>query len=46
MAAIIHSPVTELLEREGIAFDVIEIPLTEDKKPGQKPGRTALKPRH
>ncbi len=33
MAAIIHSPVTELLEREGIAFDVIEIPLTEDKKP-------------
>lgn len=33
MAAIIHSPVTELLEREGIAFDVIEIPLTKDKKP-------------
>lgn len=33
MAAIIHSPVTELLEREGIAFDVIEIPLAEDKKP-------------
>jgi Cys-tRNA(Pro)/Cys-tRNA(Cys) deacylase len=33
MAAIIHSPVTELLEREGIAFEVIEIPLTEDRKP-------------
>jgi prolyl-tRNA editing enzyme YbaK/EbsC (Cys-tRNA(Pro) deacylase) len=28
-----HSPVTELLEREGIAYEVIEIPLSEDKKP-------------
>jgi Cys-tRNA(Pro)/Cys-tRNA(Cys) deacylase len=33
MTAIIQSPVTELLESQGIAFDVIEIPLTEDKKP-------------
>lgn len=33
MTAIIQSPVTELLAREGIAFDVVEIPLTEDKKP-------------
>jgi len=33
MAASMHSPVTELLERESIAYDVIEIPLTEDKKP-------------
>lgn len=33
MNAIIQSPVTELLAREGIAFDVVEIPLTEDKKP-------------
>lgn len=33
MTATIHSPVTELLEREGIAYDVIEIPLSEDKKP-------------
>jgi Cys-tRNA(Pro)/Cys-tRNA(Cys) deacylase len=29
----ITSPVTELLQRESIAYDVIEIPLTEDKKP-------------
>lgn len=29
----IHSPVLELLQRENIAYDVIEIPLTEDKKP-------------
>jgi Cys-tRNA(Pro)/Cys-tRNA(Cys) deacylase len=29
----ITSPVTELLQREGIAYQVIEIPLTEDKKP-------------
>jgi Cys-tRNA(Pro)/Cys-tRNA(Cys) deacylase len=28
-----QSPVSELLEREGVAFDVIEIPLSEDKKP-------------
>lgn len=27
------SPVTELFEREGITFDVIEIPLSEEKKP-------------
>lgn len=27
------SPVTELLQLENIAYDVIEIPLTEDKKP-------------
>jgi len=33
MTANIHSPVTELLEQEGIAYDVIEIPLTGDKKP-------------
>ena len=29
----ITSPVTELLKRETISYDVIEIPLTEDKKP-------------
>jgi Cys-tRNA(Pro)/Cys-tRNA(Cys) deacylase len=29
----INSPVTELLQRENIAFDVIEIPLTDDNKP-------------
>lgn len=29
----ITSSVTELLQRENIAYDVIEIPLTEDKKP-------------
>lgn len=29
----ITSPVTELLQHESIAYDVIEIPLTEDKKP-------------
>ncbi|HEY8354647.1 MAG TPA: YbaK/EbsC family protein [Methylophilaceae bacterium] len=29
----IQSPVTELLQREGIAYDVIEIPLSEDRKP-------------
>jgi Cys-tRNA(Pro) deacylase len=33
MTATIHSPVTDLLEREGIVYDVIEIPLSEDKKP-------------
>lgn len=33
MTATIHSSVTELLEREGIAYDIIEIPLSEDKKP-------------
>lgn len=33
MTADIHSPVTELLQREGVAYDVIEIPLSEDKKP-------------
>jgi prolyl-tRNA editing enzyme YbaK/EbsC (Cys-tRNA(Pro) deacylase) len=29
----ITSPVIELLQQESIAYDVIEIPLTEDKKP-------------
>ena len=29
----IESPVTELLNSNAIPFDVIEIPLTEDKKP-------------
>ena len=29
----IQSPVTELLETQGIAYEIIEIPLTEDKKP-------------
>lgn len=33
MTMTINSPVTELLQRENIAFDVIEIPLTDDKKP-------------
>lgn len=29
----LNSPVVELLQRENVAYDVIEIPLTEDKKP-------------
>lgn len=29
----ISSPVTALLQRENMAYDVIEIPLAEDKKP-------------
>lgn len=29
----ITSPVTELLQRERVPYDVIEIPLSEDKKP-------------
>ena len=33
MSTPISSPVTDLLEAQGIAFEVIEIPLTEDKKP-------------
>lgn len=33
MSASIHSPVTELLTQHQIAFQVIEIPLSEDKKP-------------
>ncbi|HQN65911.1 MAG TPA: YbaK/EbsC family protein [Methylophilus sp.] len=33
MSAILTSPVTDLLEQHGIAFDVVEIPLSEDKKP-------------
>ena len=33
MSNLITSPVTALLKNKGIAFDVIEIPLTEDKKP-------------
>jgi Cys-tRNA(Pro)/Cys-tRNA(Cys) deacylase len=30
---LIESPVTDLLQANGIKFDVIEIPLSEDKKP-------------
>ena len=33
MTISIESPVITLLQRENIAFNVIEIPLTEDKKP-------------
>ncbi len=33
MTNTISSPVTELLEVQGIDFQVIEIPLSEDKKP-------------
>ena len=33
MGTSITSPVTELLQHENIAYDVIEIPLTDDKKP-------------
>ena len=33
MTAIIHSPVTQLLADVGIAYQVIQIPLSEDKKP-------------
>ncbi|HYN55339.1 MAG TPA: YbaK/EbsC family protein [Methylotenera sp.] len=33
MSISITSPVTELLQHKSIAYDVIEIPLTEDKKP-------------
>ena len=33
MCISITSAVTELLQRESIAYEVIEIPLTEDKKP-------------
>ncbi len=29
----ITSPVTELLQRQGVSYGVIEIPLSEDKKP-------------
>ncbi|MFW5431393.1 MAG: aminoacyl-tRNA deacylase [Methylophilaceae bacterium] len=29
----ITSPVTDLLENQGISFEVVEIPLSEDKKP-------------
>ncbi len=29
----LFSPVTDLLEQHDIAFDVVEIPLSEDKKP-------------
>jgi prolyl-tRNA editing enzyme YbaK/EbsC (Cys-tRNA(Pro) deacylase) len=35
MSSFITSPVTEQLKHESIAYDVIEIPLTEDKKPVQ-----------
>lgn len=33
MSVSITSPVTELLQKEGVAYHVVEIPLTEDKKP-------------
>jgi Cys-tRNA(Pro)/Cys-tRNA(Cys) deacylase len=33
MSQTITSPVTELLEQNNISFEVIEIPLSEDKKP-------------
>jgi len=33
MSIPINSPVIDLLQHEGITYDVIEIPLTEDKKP-------------
>lgn len=33
MHDVIQSPVTTLLTEKGIAFEVIEIPLSEDKKP-------------
>ncbi|MFZ3088217.1 MAG: YbaK/EbsC family protein [Methylotenera sp.] len=33
MSISINSPVIDLLQHENIAYDVIEIPLTEDKKP-------------
>lgn len=33
MSSFITSPVTLLLQHESIAYEVIEIPLTEDKKP-------------
>lgn len=33
MSLSVQSPVTELLQSEHIAYEVIEIPLTEDKKP-------------
>ena len=33
MTNAITSPVTNLLQEQGITFDVIEIPLSEDKKP-------------
>lgn len=33
MTSPIHSPVTELLQQENIPYGVIEIPLTDDRKP-------------
>jgi len=33
MSISINSPVTDLLQHAGITYDVIEIPLSEDKKP-------------
>lgn len=33
MSLALNSPVVELLQHENVAYDVIEIPLTEDKKP-------------
>lgn len=29
----IHSPVTDLLQQKNIAYEIVEIPLSEDKKP-------------
>lgn len=33
MTISLQSPVTELLNQQGIAFEVVEIPLSEDQKP-------------
>ena len=33
MTSSLHSPVTELLQRENISYEVVEIPLTENRKP-------------
>ena len=33
MTPSLQSPVIDLLKQQGIAFDVVEIPLSEDKKP-------------
>lgn len=33
MPSSLNSPVTELLQQQNISYDVVEIPLTEDRKP-------------
>lgn len=33
MSSALNSPVTELLQQQDVAYSVIEIPLSEDKKP-------------